>query len=640
MAFTYKELIEVAIGSPESGHVNFYALQVLLTCFAQRLEVLDKVVVQDDYMMNNVRFQRSLLNLSKSRMPRMFAGADAEEDAPAEAPAEEPAPPAEAEEVPPVNEAEEAPPLPQAEEAPPLPQVEDATAEEIAKTEPTEDVPELEPEPAASRLSQEAGAPASQPEPEPSQGSHEAMEDCLEVSAVPSQVSHISAHSMNANFRRLDERLKKVELYKERTDMEMNDFIPNLKGQVKIIVKQLDIVAHMMIDQRQDPQRIKLLRQFSKQLRVLMRAADEEISIGTSTDEGEGAEEELGLLHEEVQEESSASTVMEKVEEEQEQEFGLKCLVYSPSRMLNELLDNKALFCALNSKVNDLTAAFQKQETQKLFGMINDLQATVREVRLYMASNIELNGQMMARLKVLENDADLMKKTADQLDIVKSDREEMEHLLAEKPNFEQLATKMSLEQHEEFKVRLDMKFCEIQNIIGLNEKNVLQIIDNLRITLGIEALELSFKDFREMIERKVHTFADALQKYIEMTNDDCAAAVAKVKVMNDLACLSCDTECVMRTVERSKVPTLPKAKGSNGLGPLITYELGQIRKSGAMGYYRKDEYPQSTSAWAKGISAAPMAKCTQRRAGGTHTIHTAEEHMQKVLLSKKTTVLA
>jgi len=60
MTFTYKELIDVAIGSPESGHVNFYALHVLLTCFAQRLEVLDEVVEQEDYMVANVRLQSSL----------------------------------------------------------------------------------------------------------------------------------------------------------------------------------------------------------------------------------------------------------------------------------------------------------------------------------------------------------------------------------------------------------------------------------------------------------------------------------------------------------------------------------------------------------------------------------------------------
>ncbi|KAH8373298.1 hypothetical protein KR200_010911 [Drosophila serrata] len=630
MAFTYKELIEVAIGSPESGHVNFYALQVLLTCFAQRLDVFDQVVVQDDYMMTNDRFQKSLLNLSKSRMPRMYAGADVEGDAPTEAPAEDAPPLAEAEEAPPVAEAEEVAPVDNAEEeAPPVPQSEDVPAEEIATTEPTEAVPEPEPEPeqepAASRHSQEE-VPVSQPEAEHSQGSNPlADEKC--VSAVPSQGSHRSEKtslvSLNGHFLRLEARLTKIELFNEKGDIEMKHFVNNLTGQVKIIVKQLDNVTHMMLDRRQDPQRIKILRHFAKELRVLMRAADEEISIRSSTNEDEQGEEEMGLL-EEVQEESSGST--EKVEEEQVEEFGLKSLCYSPSRILNELLDHKAQFCALTNKVNDLTAAFNKQDSQKLLGTITDLQSTLREVKIYMTTNTETNGLMMTRLQVLEGDSDMLKKSSVHLDMVKSDKSEIELLLAEKPNFDQLATKVSLEQLEDFKERQEAMFCETHNLIGTNEKNVLQIIDNLRMSMGIDVLELSFKDFREMIERKVHMIADALQKYMELTNDDCAAAAGRVKVMTDLACLSCDTECVMRTVERSKVPTLPTAKGSTGLGPLITFELGQIRKSGA------------TSTWAKGVSGAPMAKCTQRHAGGTHTIHTAEEHMQKVLLSKKNTV--
>lgn len=60
MSFTYKDLIDVAIGSPESGHVNFYALHVLLSNFAQKLELLDETVEQDDYLLANMRFQSSL----------------------------------------------------------------------------------------------------------------------------------------------------------------------------------------------------------------------------------------------------------------------------------------------------------------------------------------------------------------------------------------------------------------------------------------------------------------------------------------------------------------------------------------------------------------------------------------------------
>lgn len=60
MSFTYKDLIDVAIGSPESGHVNFYALHVLLSNFAHKLECLDEAVEQDDYLLANMRLQSSL----------------------------------------------------------------------------------------------------------------------------------------------------------------------------------------------------------------------------------------------------------------------------------------------------------------------------------------------------------------------------------------------------------------------------------------------------------------------------------------------------------------------------------------------------------------------------------------------------
>lgn len=59
-SFTYKDLIDVAIGSPESGHVNFYALHVLLSNFASKLECLHEYVEQDDYLLANVRLPSSL----------------------------------------------------------------------------------------------------------------------------------------------------------------------------------------------------------------------------------------------------------------------------------------------------------------------------------------------------------------------------------------------------------------------------------------------------------------------------------------------------------------------------------------------------------------------------------------------------
>jgi len=587
------------------------------------------------------------VTLNNTSKFRLFAGADAEEGAAAE-PADE-APAEEAEAPPPPPPAEEAP------EAPPAP--EEAAPEEPAPAEPTP----AESAPAGTgAATPEAVASTHEPTPAPTPAPDEPpaaetgsakvqMEQSAEAKAedlVP-QASRVSSRSstreksrvdgsLTNNLTRLERRLSKIELQKEQAAMEMQQFASNLTGQLKITMEQVNNVTHLLIDRKPNPQRIKILRHIAKQLRVLMGTTGDEVSVSWSSGEIVGAEEEECLEEEEVQEESSAPTEVEKPEEEEE--LGLEQpLCYSPEKMLNELLDLKSQFCALTNKVNELAAALLKQDSQRLMDMMKDLGETVRDIKLYMASNKEVTSGMMIRLNDCVSQIQTLKKSAAHLDEVKIDKTEVELLLAEKVDFQQLATKVSLEQLEEYKARLEQMFCEVRHIVSLNEKNVLQIIDNLRMTLGIDALELSLKDFREMIERRVQMIAEALQKYMEMTNDDCAAAAGRVKVMQDLACLACDTTCVMRTVERSKVPSLPNAKGSTGLGPIVTYELGQIRKSGIMGYYRKDEFPHSTSAWTKGASGVPMVKCTPRHAGGSHTTHTADEHMQKVVLSKKNT---
>ncbi|XP_070138882.1 uncharacterized protein [Drosophila bipectinata] len=630
MTFTYKELIDVAIGSPESGHVNFYALHVLLTCFAQRLDVLDEVVEQEDYMVANVRMQSSFLTLGKPSKFRLFAGADAEGEAPAEgeaAPAEE----APAEEAAPPPPAEEAPAAPEAAETAPTP-----APEPEPEPQPPAETPAPEPEPEPV----ETGAPTPAPEQEAQDaegkgGDDKSLEGVPLASRVSSRSStrdksHTRLDGSIGNVSRLERRVSKMELQKEQASMEMQQFVTSLTGQLKLTMEQVNNVTHLLIDRKPNPQRIKVLRNIAKQLRVLMMTGDE-VSVSWSSGEIHGVEEEE-MMEEEVPE-SSTPTELEKPEEEQE--LGLEpTLCYSPDKMLNELLDLKSQFCALTNKVNELAAALLKQDSQRLMEMMRELQDTVRDIKLYVAGNKESSSTMMSRLNDATTQIVILKKSVAHLDEVKIDKNEVELLLAEKVDFQQLATKVSLEQLEEYKARLEKMFCEVRHIISLNEKNVLQIIDNLRMTLGIDALELSLKDFREMIEKRVHMIAEALQKYMEMTNDDCAAAAGRVKVMQELACLSCDTTCVMRTVERSKVPSLPTAKGSTGLGPIVTYELGNIRKSGIMGYYRKDEFPHATSAWTKGV---PMVKCTPRHAGGSHTTHTHEDHMQKVVLSKRNT---
>ncbi|XP_020802351.1 uncharacterized protein LOC110179238 isoform X1 [Drosophila serrata] len=653
MLFTYKELIDLAIGTPESGHVNFYALQVLLTCFAQRLEVLDKVVeVQNSF------------HLGMDSEFRLFAGADEEGEAPGESANE--AAEEEAVEEAPVQEApvEEAPVV----EAP----VEEAPVEEA----PVEEAPVQEP-PVAEAPVEEAAAEESPPQPltegdtkikieiiegktdgdgtEPGPDSAETEQvpdDANQAAQVttPSRkegeslLSARSSHrklpstvdpSVVTTIMRLEKRLSLIEVNNEKAVVDMEQFVSHFKVQMMLTIEQINNVAHILIDRKRDPHRIKVVRLFAKQLKALLQTGStKEISVSWSSDDVDvDADQEEDLIEDDFLEEDYSG--MAEFTASQPSAFLKGDMPLGLERVYNDVVHLKTQVCALTNNVNDLADLMVKHDCQVLLGKFGQLQNGIQDLHVFKSSTQEATSHIMDILNGATKQIDNLQRSALLLDERKSDRMEVELMMAEKVNFEQLGTKVSLEQLEDFKFTLDKMFCEVRNVVSENERNVLEIIDNLRMTLGIDAMEVGLKEFRQMIEKRVGMIADALQGYMEMTNDECAAAAGRVKVMQDLACLSCDTTCLMRTVERQKLPSMPTAKGSVGLAPLVAYDVGQIRGTGLMGYYRKDEFPCSPHAWTKGTSRVPLDKCNPRHAGGVHTVHTAEEHVQKVVLSKR-----
>ncbi|KAH8252827.1 hypothetical protein KR032_001990 [Drosophila birchii] len=640
MLFTYNELIDLAIGSPESGHVNFYALQVLLMCFARRLEVLDTVVeVQNSFF----------LGKDTDTEIRLLAGADAEEEAAKPAPDEE-APDAEG----PVEEApvEEAP----VEEAP----VEEVPVEEVPVEEvPVEEVPveEVPVEEAPDEEEEEEPPPPpiegeTMPdktnkditEPGPDAPELAEMQDQIypvrssiyKESSVRSSTKKSQIDSATAsNIIRLEKRVAFIEMSNEKASLDMEQFLSQFKVQITLIMEQLNHLAHILIDRKRDPHRIKVVRLFAKQLKALIDTeGGRELSISWSSDGADLDAYEEGFIENDFEEEEFS----EDDERGSSSHRAVPVKGHMPigfHRVYNDVVTLKTQVCALTNNVNELAEAMVKHDCNVLLGKFEEIQNTFQEFHNFKSNTLATTSQIMELVNGSVKKIQNLESAALLLDDRKSDKMEVELLMAEKVNFKQLATKVSLEQVEYFESKLDSMTCEIYKVISGNERNVLQIIDNLRMTLGIDAMEVGLKDFRKMVEERVGMIADALQRYMEMTKDECAAAAGRVKVMQDLACLSCDTTCLMRTVERQKVPSFPKAKASVGLAPAVAFDIGQIRGTGLMGYYRKDEYPCSTHAWTKGTSRVPLEKCNPRHAGGIHTTHTAEEHVQKVLHSRK-----
>lgn len=311
------------------------------------------------------------------------------------------------------------------------------------------------------------------------------------------------------------------------------------------------------------------------------------------------------------------------------------CVCYSPEKLLDQLMELKGEFCLLTNKVNELSARLLKQESQQTLALIQELQEQMRELKLASINSKEIQDRLQVRVTSNVQNIEDIKKNVEDVMVEKVDKTELDIILADKVDYNQLQRKVSLDQMLEVQCRIDKRFCEVFRQIGENDKKFTLTIESLKDTLGFAAIEGILQSFREQTNKEIHALHHLLQKYIESTNDECAAAGTRVKVLQDLACLSCDTTCVMRSMEKSKVAKLPSARATSTLSPLITYELGSIRKSGLMGYYRKDEFPHAPHAWMKRQDNGKTEKHEiSRHAGGSHTTSTARERVDKVLLNK------
>ncbi|KAL9928034.1 no individualized sperm [Glossina fuscipes fuscipes] len=598
----FRQLIDMSIGSPEPGHVNFYALHCLLSCIAEKLNIIDDTVdfskydtvvlyatskpnrKMITYLLHNYQLKSKLLTGSVR-----LAGGEDEEN-----------PPGDVEQ--PIGTEEE---------------------EKI-------DLEEKE------MMVAESEKPLV-PEPEQS-GVGDIFVDEEEQEKEPSEKSISSKISLHE----LDFRVTKLETIAQRQSTLEEYFagVSVMKDQIEFAITHLLHLTLLTLSKSPDAKRIRELYDMGKLLLQLRDGNPHiegakliDITAVPSLHFGES-----GLqLTERMSEEGIFELQHDKREGEADQKMIEDHLCYSGEKLLEQLLELKSDFCLLVNKVNEVSARVLKQESQQTVARTQELQEQMKEVKLF-TTNLKTNqDRMEMRISHNANNIETIKSTLEDVLAEKVDKSELEILLADKVDYNQLQRKVSLDQMLELQCRIDKKFCEMLRQINDNERKNNMMIEHLKETLGFAAIEGILNTFKGQIEKEIHHLQHMLQTYIDSTNDECAAAGARIKVLQDLACLSCDTTCVMRSMEKAKVAKLPNAHASVLLSPLITYELGSIRKSGIMGFYRKDDFPHAPHAWMNRQNAglANLKKCVPRHAGGSHTTNTARDRVEKITMNNK-----
>ncbi|XP_037927666.1 uncharacterized protein LOC119662175 [Teleopsis dalmanni] len=578
-ASTLRSLIDLAIGSPDPGHVNFFALHCVLITLAEKLNIADQQLDMDKFSSYDFSQKTiSRLDYRPGRLRKRGGGPDTS-----------------------VEDVEE----------------EDVQNELAEKT--TVTTVETVEKPA--------------PEPEPDIITNL---EAQESSTVNETIETLDKFSM------LETGTFNDSLYDDKSMSLSRPFVRNgltykleagligVKNQMDVVIMLLRLLFAMGVNKKNTPENIREFNAAIHNLRALQR---ENFFIGRLSrhsildspyylDYGENyeGEEYLGSSYHSDETEDYASDDLDLTDH----------LPYPTDRFAEEWFKLKAQLCTLKKKLDTLWDLFQQYEQERKKYPMKDVMKALDDLRteifVLRAMQHETN------IKVQDNADNIAKNKSsiEELDEKKVDIKEYVIQMAEKVNFAQLKRKVSIETIMEIRCCIEKRINELANVISGKEFTIMQRIQQMDEEIGLRAVERVLTIFRTEIDTEVAEIRKLVTDFLDSTNDDCAAAGGRFKVLKNLACISCENPCVMRAVE-CKVGKMETTPPFETIAPVVAYQLDQVRKKGVAGHLREEAL---ATAWMYRKTEAFTPDCN-RRVGGPHTVITVKDRIEKILNNPK-----
>lgn len=427
--------------------------------------------------------------------------------------------------------------------------------------------------------------------------------------------SQQSLMKRNTSEQNIDGRLMRIEKDLEKITA-ISDNLPLslsvLKDQLDLVMKQVLLLSYLRLKADCDA---NLINELLSQAQVLDVARQERAFADTSDHRFPiypmPAVDFNELTVENLATQRQSSVISEIADDnESENDLGLPVHVcYSPDKMLNMILEQKAELCAAKNSINDMLAKMLEQESQRTVQTIREHQGLIRELQMLTSRLKEQAEQNDVRIKTCLVNLEKLNEKIETVAAEKVNKFDLDILLAAKVDYKELQQKVSFDYIADMQCRIDKAIHEIRKQIKENNEANNAVLEQMKLTLGPAAMEESLKKLENDFAKRLGLLQELLQKYIDSTNSDCVGAGAKVKVIKDLNCLSCDTACALCSREKAAVPQYPTAFATSTQSPVITFNMSTVRKMG-------------------------LSAMDTRHAGGPHTTSTACERITKVLLNK------
>ncbi|XP_072935816.1 uncharacterized protein [Epargyreus clarus] len=268
------------------------------------------------------------------------------------------------------------------------------------------------------------------------------------------------------------------------------------------------------------------------------------------------------------------------------------------------------------------------QALMQLFQTVQDMQEQLKQVH-------ETALQLAAEKEDRQYHMNALLEQIELLKTIKLDREDMVEAMADKADLRMLARKVS---HDQFDLACDDLSRGLEHALGkLNMQEALwqQALDDIQREIETKLDKMELSPVKDFFNNKLRQLQENLKQMASLRRE-AEAAGTKKKILRDVNCISCDANAMMQMEAQSTIPAGRPMPANMSLKPYLSYELDAIRKSQATNLPQRNMHdweaidkqmikkePQ------KSKSETDKHLCN-RYCGGSHTVTTAAQRVARL----------
>ncbi|XP_045450438.1 uncharacterized protein LOC123659231 [Melitaea cinxia] len=269
------------------------------------------------------------------------------------------------------------------------------------------------------------------------------------------------------------------------------------------------------------------------------------------------------------------------------------------------------------------------QGLMTLFQTVQEMQEQLKQVHdtaLQLANEKE---DRQYHMNILLEQIELLKT-------IKLDREDMVEAMADKADLRMLARKVS---HDQFELACDDLSRGLEHALGkLNMQEALwqQALDDIQREIEMKLDKMELSPVKEFFNSKLRQLQENLKQMASLRRE-AEAAGTKRRLLRDVNCISCDANAVMPMEAPSTVPVSKPLPANLSMKPYLSYELDAIRKTQATNVPQRNlhdweniEKQMTQQKQPQKIRSDTGKHICNRYCGGSHTVTTAAQRVARL----------